>query len=178
MKRISETRALDRLKAIKNDLRLEVSNYERRAKNCLACPTPGACCLDEHFVNVRISRLEAAAIGHAVAQLPVELQDRVDKRIDEAVLKYGLNDAGDRSFACPLFEKGIGCLVHKTAKPVPCVVHACYESPADLPPDELQEAVEMRIDLLDVRTYGRPQPWLPLPVAIRRRMADRSDAPA
>jgi len=61
MKPISQTQALERLKNIQADLRSEISNFESRAKSCLTCDTPGACCLDAHFVNVHISRLEAGA---------------------------------------------------------------------------------------------------------------------
>ena len=34
-----------------------------------ACPTKGACCLDAHFVNVHISKLEAAAIVKTLENL-------------------------------------------------------------------------------------------------------------
>jgi len=174
MKPISETRALEKLSKIKADLKFEISNFESRAKNCLTCETPGACCLDAHFVNVHISRLEAVAIRIVLNDLPAKLSSRVYQRIDEAIANYGLTAEGDtfsQMFACPLFEKGTGCLVHATAKPPACIVHACYDSEADLPPDELQIKAEKQIDDLNTRTYARPQPWLPLPVAIRRLRA-------
>src|SRR5436190_6933525 len=166
MKPISQTQALERLKNIQADLRSEISNFESRAKSCLTCDTPGACCLDAHFVNVHISRLEAAAIANVLNDLPADLQSRVAQRIDDAIATHGLTTEGDTfamTYACPLFEKGVGCLVHSTAKPVPCMVHACYENQTDLPPDELQTAAERQIDALNTRVYSQPQPLLPLP---------------
>ena len=91
-------------------------------------------------------------------------------RVDETIEKYSLRAEGDtfaQTYACPLFEKGIGCLVHQTAKPVPCIMHACYESPADLPPDEMQTRAESQIESLNARVYGRSMPLLPLPLALR-----------
>ena len=178
MKLISQSRALQRLFRIKEDLRSEISDLESRAKSCLTCETPGACCLDAHFVNVHISRLEAAAVGEVLAALPAELQRTVVERVDAAIETYGLTADGDtfaQKFACPLFEKGIGCLVHSTAKPAPCIVHACYENEDDLPPDELQASAEREIEALNARVYGRPQPWLPLPLALNN-LARRGDA--
>lgn len=176
MKPVSETRALDGLFKIKADLRSEISGYESRAKSCETCETPGVCCLDAHFVNVHISRLEAVAVSNALAALPATLQRKVELRIGAAIENYGLSSEGDtfaQKFACPLFEKGIGCLVHATAKPAACIVHACYENADDLPPDELLSAAENRIDALNTRVYGKPQTWLPLPVAIQRRASRR-----
>ena len=74
MKTISQTSALLHLTEIREDLREGVTGYEHRAKSCITCDTPGACCLDEHFVNVRISRLEAVAIGNVIRGLPPEKQ--------------------------------------------------------------------------------------------------------
>jgi hypothetical protein len=67
-----------------------------------------------------------------------------------------------------LFEKGVGCLVHLDGKPVPCIVHACYDRREDLPPDEVQLEAEVKIADLNERTYGRRLPVLPLPVALRQ----------
>lgn len=171
MKRISENKALDRLRKIKADLKTQiVKGYEHRAKNCLTCETQGACCLDAHFVNVHISRLEATAIRQTLGSFSEEKQIEVNDRIDSAISKYSLTGEGDtytQKFACPLFEKGTGCLVHEQGKPVACITHACYENKADLPPSELQEEQERQIDDLNTRTYGRPQTWLPLPLAVR-----------
>ena len=170
MRLLGKKVALERLTEVKARLKAEIATYESRAKNCARCDTPGACCLDAHFVNVHVSRLEAEAIMSALAGMPTDLQSRVSERVNAAIETYGLTATGDtwaQKFACPLFEKGIGCLVHSTAKPVPCMVHACYEREADLPPDELQTAAEEQIDALNTRAYGRPQQWLPLPLAIR-----------
>ncbi|CAN5480312.1 hypothetical protein BH10ACI2_BH10ACI2_08230 [soil metagenome] len=172
MKVIAEKKALERLSDLRTDYAKQIRDrYEHKAASCLTCQTPGACCLDAHFVNVHISRLEAAAIRHVMASLAEEKQAEVYRRIEETVERYGLERRAETfttTFACPLFEKGTGCLVHETAKPVPCTTHACYESAADLPPDEIQMAQEERIDQLNQKTYGKPQPWLPLPVALIR----------
>ena len=171
MKLISETKALERLARINDDLRSSIQKYERRAKSCITCETPGSCCLDEHFVNVHISKLEAAAIINTLDRLPSEKRNKVNERIDAAISNYRLTTAGDtfsRTFACPLFEKGTGCLVHNHGKPVPCIVHACYEREEDLPPEELQMRAEQRIEDLHKLTYGRRLPLLPLPIALRQ----------
>jgi hypothetical protein len=171
MKFLSEQKALERLNSIISDLRYEISDkYEQRAKSCLTCKTQGACCLDAHFVNVHISRLEAVAIKRALGKLPHAKQVEVNERVDQAIEKYSLTADGDtfsRAFACPLFEKGVGCLVHKEAKPVPCIIHACYENAEDLPPNELHTRAESEIDRLNARTYGVSRPLLPLPIALR-----------
>ena len=173
MKLISEKKALGRLKRLKSDFKTEiVESFEHRAKSCLTCETQGACCLDAHFVNVHVSRLEAVAIGQVLARLDLQERIEVYQRIDETIEDYRLTTDGDtfiQTFACPLFEKGTGCMVHLDAKPAPCIMHACYENAADLPPHELLETREREIDALNEQTYGRPQPWLPLPLAIRSK---------
>ncbi|HNQ16416.1 MAG TPA: hypothetical protein PKM58_12680, partial [Pyrinomonadaceae bacterium] len=59
---------LEKLRSIKDAFRDRiVREYEFKAKSCAACETPGACCLDAHFVNVHISGLEA-----------IEIRDRLD----------------------------------------------------------------------------------------------------
>ena len=175
---LSERKALDRLKKLKSDLRTEVTGkYEHRAKSCLTCETQGACCLDAHFVNVHISRLEAAAIRQTLSRLSEQKQLELNGRIDAAISKYSLTNEDDtyaQTFACPLFEKGIGCLVHEQGKPVACITHACYDNKADLPPAELQAEHERLVDDLNTRTYGRPQPWLPLPIALAAEKKNRS----
>lgn len=170
MKLISEQKALDRLGQIKSDYKRRISaGFEHNAKSCLTCETQGACCLDAHFVNVHISRLEAVAIGRVLDKLPAEQEREVRARIDGAIERYGLTTDGDtyrQTYACPLFEKGTGCLVHEVGKPVPCITHACYENLADLPPDEMQAAEEARIDALNRQTYGRPRPLMSIPLAL------------
>lgn len=169
MKIISEKEALKRLDKIKTAYRSEILPYEAKAKNCLTCETQGACCLDAHFVNVHITRLEALAMCDSLDKLDEEKQVEIKKRITQTVEKYNLTDSGDtfsQTFACPLFEKGTGCLVHNV-KPVPCLQHACYERKEDLPPDELQEETEAKIERLNQQTYGNSK-WLPLPLWLKR----------
>lgn len=170
MRFLGEQNALDRLGAVRSDLRSEImKKYEHRAQNCLTCKTQGACCLDAHFVNVHISRLEAVAIRKSLQSLPLQRQQKVNVRIHETIDKYALTTEGDtfaQTYACPLFEKGTGCIVHHDAKPVPCVVHACYDNADDLPPDDLLERAEEEIEILNMRTYGRSQSLLPLPLAL------------
>lgn len=172
MRLISQTKAKDLLAKLRSEFEDAVRRgYEHRAKPCVTCETPGACCLDAHFVNVRVSRLEAEVVKDQLAELEPTLRDRVNSRIESAIVRYGLDTAKDvhaQKYACPLFEPGTGCLVHESGKPAACVVHACYDDPADLPPDDLLTEQERRIDDLNARTYGRRDTWLPIPLAIRR----------
>ncbi|PYS97983.1 MAG: hypothetical protein DMF63_18190 [Acidobacteria bacterium] len=169
MRILSETIALEKLHDLKSDFATRIrSDYEHRAKSCAACETPGACCLDAHFVNVHITKLEAKAIRSVVDELPNRGQ--IDARIEETISKYDLAGAGDtfsKTYACPLFDKGIGCLVHERGKPLPCIAHACYENKEDLPPDALLAQAEERVDELNETVYRKPARWLPLPIAIR-----------
>ena len=172
MRFISEKKALAKLQNVKNTFAEAIrKGFGHRAKSCSTCSTPGACCLDEHFVNVRITRLEAAAIGQRLDQLSPEHREAVYSRIDDAIEKYQLtegDEANSRTYACPLFEKGVGCLAHEYGKPLPCIAHACYERKEDLPPDELLTEREIEVDKLNERVYGKPTRSLPLPVAIQR----------
>ena len=171
MRLVSETRGIEKLLEIRSEFAAEIrGSYEHKAKPCALCESPGICCRDEHFVNVRITRLEAAAIQRRLDELGEDKRNEVRKRALEAIDKYDLAAPGDsllKTYACPLFEKGLGCLVHDTAKPVPCIVHACYDKPSHLPPDSLQTEAEAAIDRLNTMTYGSSQPLLPLPVAVR-----------
>lgn len=169
MKFLSETEALNRLRKIKNDYQTLIrENYESKAKSCLTCETQGVCCTDAHFVNVHITRLEAVAVHKTLEKFSAEKRRAVLERVRETIEKYDLQAAGETSsqtFACPLFEKGTGCLVHREAKPAPCIQHACYENKADLPPDKMLTTAENLIENLNARTYGRnAKQWLPLPV--------------
>lgn len=173
MKILSEKRALERLREIQTEFAMAIrSRYEHRAKSCSACETPGACCLDEHFVNIRVSRIEARLIEKTLQKLPESKQTQIYERIEETIKKYRLlaGNAIDRTYACPLYEKGTGCLVHNEGKPLPCINHACYEREEDLPPDRLLDEQEMRVSELNIKTYGRDTAWLPLPVAISRNI--------
>jgi hypothetical protein len=168
MKMLSEKHALAKLRELKTDYQEQIKSvYERNAKSCLTCETKGACCLDAHFVNVHITRLEAVAIRETLKKLDEEKQLEVYARVEKTIEKYDLKPSGDtfaQTFACPLFEKNTGCLVHSEAKPAPCIQHACYENQADLPPDELLEKVETHTERLNKQTYGQNPKWLPLPL--------------
>lgn len=172
MKLISEKHAIEKLHRLKTDFTARVKNeFEPKAKNCLTCETQGACCLDAHFVNVHITRLEAAAIRNVIGKFTSEKQAEIYNRIEETIEKYELTAGGDTfasTYACPLFEKGTGCLVHKEGKPLPCIQHACYENKNDLPPDELLAEHEGLVERLNRRTYAEPTGWLTLPLFIRR----------
>jgi Fe-S-cluster containining protein len=175
MKALSEKQAIEKLCHLKDALRANiVRNYEFRAKSCAVCETPGACCLDAHFVNVRISRLEAAAMRRKLAETGPEMLVRIEKRITKSIADHKLDEALDpmtATYACPLFEPGVGCVVHDV-KPAACIVHACYEREADFPPDELLDAAEAAIDRLDARSFGSRQSWRPIPVALKLRIRD------
>ena len=171
MRRLSELEAVAQLKRGKERFQTHIKlNYEHRALSCRACPTPGVCCTDAHFVNVHITRLEAVAIRDTLALTPRLNEDErraVYARAHEAVGRYGLATSGDtfaQTFSCPLFSKGVGCLVHQRAKPAPCVQHACYEDWADVPPLDAQWREEGRIERLNTEAYGAAWEWLPLPV--------------
>jgi hypothetical protein len=171
MRKLNEAEAVARLKRGKVRFQTHVKlNYEHRALSCRACPTPGVCCTDAHFVNVHITRLEAVAIRDTLARTPRLSEDErraVYLRAHDAVERYGLTHAGDtlaQTFSCPLFLKGVGCLVHQRAKPAPCVQHACYEDWADVPPLDAQWREEGRIERLNTEVYGTAWEWLPLPV--------------
>jgi len=168
MKTLSRTKALKELQKLKAAYQSFVkTNYEHKADDCRTCPTKGVCCLDAHFVNVHITKLEAVAIRETLAQLNEEKQREIYERAAQTVKKYNLKTSGDtfaQTFACPLFEKGIGCLIHSTAKPAPCIQHACYKNKEDLPPEKLQQQTEDKIERLNKRTYGNTYAWLPLPV--------------
>ncbi len=167
MKTLSEKQALLKLRTLKNDFRAFIKqNYEHRAKDCGTCETKGACCLDAHFVNVHITKLEAVLITAELAKLSAEKQHEIYQRTKETVKKYDLKSEGDtfqKTFACPLFEKNVGCLIH-SVKPLPCIAHACYERREDLPPDALQTETETNIERLNEKTYKKFPRWLPLPV--------------
>lgn len=169
MKLLSQKEAIQRLDKLKTKYRQNIAeNYEHNAKDCLTCETKGACCLDAHFVNVHITRLEAIAMRIVLNELDETKRTEINQRISATIEKYKLKDSGDtfaQTFACPLFEKGTGCLVH-TVKPVPCIQHACYERQEDLPPDELQMEAEEKIERLNQQTYSQNARWLPLPVWI------------
>ncbi len=171
MKLLSETKALEKLHRLKTDFSGRIKrDYEHRAKSCMTCATKGACCQDAHFVNVHVTRLEAVAIRRTIGSLDEEKRAAVFRRVEEAISKYDLLSPGDsfaKTYACPLFEKGVGCLVHERGKPLPCIAHACYENKEDLPPDGLLAEHEGLVEKLHEVTYGNSATWMPLPIAIR-----------
>lgn len=172
MKMLLPKNALKRLKDLKQRFqKIIVENYENKAKNCLTCEVQGICCTDAHFVNVHITRLESVAIQKTLEKLPIEKQKEIYQRNLDTIEKYNLSATGDtfsQKFSCPLFEKGVGCLVHKEAKPIPCISHACYENKEDLPPDELQTEQERAVERLNTQIYGNAWNWLPLPVWLEK----------
>jgi len=175
VKLFSEKKALEELTWMRDSFAARIRDgFEHAAKDCLSCETKGACCLDAHFVNVRISRLEATAMRAAIRELPADIQEKVVVRAAAAIEKYGLRAAEDHdvaTYACPLFEPAIGCLVHSTAKPFPCIAHACYEDREDLPPDELLTSAEIAIANLNRKVYGKPTATLPIPIAVIESVA-------
>jgi hypothetical protein len=166
-----EPEALARLQRVKASYQSLIKlNYEHAAEDCATCPTRGVCCTDAHFVNVHITRLEAVAIRETLVRttrLTEGERRAVYKRAREAVLRYHLRAAGDtfrQTYACPLYEPRVGCLVHARAKPAPCIQHACYENWEDLPPLQLQTRVEHRVEQLNREIYGAAWAWLPTPL--------------
>lgn len=172
MKKLPENFALKRLHNVKTDFAERIrDSYEHKAKSCLTCDTKGACCLDAHFVNVHITRLEAVAIRRVLGRFSDEKRAEIYGRIEETIAKYDLASGGDtfaKTYACPLFEKGTGCLVHNEGKPLPCIQHACYERKEDLPPDKMLAEQEGMVEQLNRRTYSEPAEWRPLPLFIRQ----------
>ena len=168
MKTLTETKALQDLQKLKSDYQNFIrETYEPNAQSCETCPTKGACCLDAHFVNVHITKIEAVAIGKTLAKLDDERRREIYERIAETIDKYGLKADGDsfaKTYACPLYEKNVGCLVHYEGKPAPCISHACYENETDLPPDFLQTEIENQIARLNNRVYGKRLNYLSIPV--------------
>lgn len=168
MKMLPQIKGLNELKKLKTAYQNFIkTRYEPNAQDCQTCPTKGVCCIDAHFVNVHITKLEAVAIRKTLGKLDEKRQAEIYKRAAETVEKYNLKCSGDtfaQTFACPLFEKGVGCLVHFEGKPAPCISHACYGNKEDLPPEFLQEEIENKIERLNKRTYGKYWTWLPVPV--------------
>lgn len=167
MKLISEQRSIDLANARKARFAAEIGErFEHRAKSCATCEVKGSCCTDVHFVNVRITRLEARAINAALGELPEEVRERTAGRISHSAELLKSEERAEAKFACPLFEADLGCLVHGKAKPLPCIVHACYERPEHLPPNELLAAEEQEALNLERRAYGRNFAALPIPLAL------------
>ena len=168
---LAEWDALARLQRLKTSYQTRIKRgYEHAARDCRVCPTAGVCCTDAHFVNVRITRLEAVAIRETIERTPrLTAQERhaVYQRAREAITRYDLRARSDdetQTYSCPLFVQRVGCLVHQRAKPAPCIQHACYDAWQDLPPVELEWRAERRVEQLNERVYGTAWAWLALPV--------------
>lgn len=171
MKQLTERQAAAQLQRAKAAYQTHLKKaYEPAALSCQACPHAGACCTDAHFVNVHITRLEAAAMRDTLertTRLTVDERRAVYRRAADAVARYDLRLSGDtfrQTYSCPLFEPGSGCLVHRRAKPAACIQHACYDNWEDVPPAELQWRAEHRIEQLNNQVYGAAWAWLPVPL--------------
>ena len=171
MRKLSEAAALARLQRAKVAYQSHIKiNYEPAARDCAACPTPGVCCTDAHFVNVHITRLEAVAVRETLRRTPrltEEERRAVYARARAAVKRYNLHASGgtySQTYSCPLFEPGVGCVVHRRAKPAPCIQHACYDNWEDVPPVALQWGTERRVEQLNTEAYGAAWRWLPTPL--------------
>ena len=166
-----EADALAQLQRVKASYQSLIKlDYEHAAESCATCTTRGLCCTDVHFVNVHITRLEAIAIRETLARTPrltIEQRRAVYRRAREAVNRYQLHTGGDtfkQTYACPLYEPSMGCIVHARAKPAPCIQHACYENWEDVPPASLQTRAEHHIEQLNAEVYGAAWAWLPTPL--------------
>ncbi|QUV83985.1 hypothetical protein [Chloracidobacterium aggregatum] len=172
-------RALAQLRRIKQRFARYIGKtYGHLAADCATCPTP--CCADAQFVNVHIVRLEAkamlATLQHSPKYGPAKVRE-VLARAADAIARYGLTETGDtfgQTYACPLFEPGVGCLVHWKAKPAACIQHGCYERWEDLPETGTQRRVERQVAALDAAVHGAPSTWLPIPLWLLRA-ADEAD---
>lgn len=174
---LSRTKAHIQLRKLKDEFRdLIASGYESKAKSCVTCETKGSCCLDIHFVNVRVSRLEAEAILKIIRSLPAVKRMGVEMRVTaeaDRISRSAQTDSAGITYACPLFDRELGCVVHNQAKPLPCIAHGCYERKEDLPPDDLITGPEERVARLNVRVYRTHPELMPIPIAIERlRQAD------
>jgi hypothetical protein len=164
MKKVEQPQALIQLRRTKQSFSKYIArNYASKAVDCAKCNT--ICCIDHDFVNVNITRLEAEAIWRTLKNSPRisnELFEAIKARAAEAVKKYKLSPFGDtfsQTYACPLFEIGIGCTVHWKAKPAPCIQHGCYENWQDLPDTKEFARVEKRVEHLNKLLYGNSSEW-------------------
>lgn len=179
IKRLSESKALAQLQRLKSSFQRFIKiNYEHAAQSCSTCLTPGACCTDEHWVNVKITRLEAVAIQETLSRSPrldPDARAAVYHRARTAVSKFQLSASSDRNqtYTCPLYDRKVGCLVHHRAKPGACIQHACYENWQELPPERFLARTEHRVERLNESVYGDEWSWLPIPVWLERLAAEK-----
>lgn len=168
MRALSESAGIRLLARLRETFRREIGErYERRALPCLTCKSQGACCTDRHFVNVEISRLEAAAIQRSISLLPAKLRQKIYFRASREMELSLRRQTG--FYSCPLYEAGVGCTIHNTAKPLPCIFHACYENREDMPPLRLLYEAEAQVARLNQRVYMRPTIYKPIYLALSGR---------
>lgn len=158
-----ESKALVQLRRVKQGFSRYINqNYTAKAKDCRTCQT--VCCQDSSFVNVNVTRLEALAIWQTLKNSSRVNQEKfleIINRAKESIETYNLSELGDtfsQTYSCPLFEDGIGCLVHWKAKPAPCIQHGCYEDWQDLPDTKAFAQVERRVEQLNNRVYNNQEP--------------------
>ncbi|MBX7221697.1 MAG: hypothetical protein K1Y36_17225 [Blastocatellia bacterium] len=169
VQKLTENRALVQLREIKQGFARYIDrNFGRFAEDCSKCTTP--CCADAQFVNINITRLEARAMIETLRESSKYGPDKVAEVLDRAqatATTYGLSEEGDtfeKTYACPLFEKGVGCLVHWKAKPAPCIQHGCYENWQHLPEAGTLRRVERTVARLNEQVYEKPVEFLTIPV--------------
>jgi len=170
---MQEPKALIQLRRAKQNFADYINrNYAFKAFDCRKCTN--VCCADPNFMNVNITRLEAVAIWRTLNSTPRLSREQVSEvvaRARAAVDKYSLSFNGDtfkQTYSCPLFEPGIGCLVHWKAKPAPCIQYGCYENWQDLPDTVQFSRVERRVEQLNERVYGDKQDYATIPVWLSR----------
>jgi hypothetical protein len=156
--------ALARLKRLKDRFSAHIAKrFAWKAKDCSTCSTP--CCADAEFVNVNVTRLEGEAIMRTLRVSPritPEHRERIVERARDAVRRYGLDAAIDTfstTYACPLYEPGVGCLVHYKAKPAPCTQHGCYDEWQDLPDEIEMRRTERNVADLNRALYREDEPY-------------------
>jgi hypothetical protein len=182
MKKLAEGAALVQLRRTKQHFASYINqHYTAKAKDCRTCQT--VCCADDHFVNVNITRLEALAIWrtlHNSPRISPQLRQQLLQRAAATVLKYRLSNTGDtfqQTYSCPLFEPGIGCVVHWKAKPAPCIQHGCYEDWQDLPDMTQFQRVERRVERLNTQVYPHQAvEYAPIPVWLMRIAEELGDS--
>lgn len=169
MHKLPETKALIQLRRVKQGFSDYITqNYSAKAKDCRTCTT--VCCQDSSFVNVNITRLEALAIWQTLknsSRISSEKFQEIIERTRKAVAKYQLKLTGDtfsQTYSCPLFEDGVGCLVHWKAKPAPCIQHGCYDDWRDLPDTKEFSRIERKVEQLNSRVYSDQENYATIPV--------------
>ncbi len=174
---MSKREALVRLRRMKQAFSRYIGkNFGHLAADCAVCPTP--CCADAQFVNINITQIEAEAMIETLRESPRHGEDKLREvvaRAEAAIAHFGLTETGDtfeKTYACPLYERGVGCLVHWKAKPAPCIQHGCYEHWEDLPETGTMHRIEAQVEQLDEAVHERPARWMTIPVWLTKVMKD------